>query len=207
LAEELEAVPKFPVSKFTFPTRKLPGKLSATEVGNAHHLFLQLISLEQAGSLAGLKAEAKRLELEQALSAEEAAELDLNALAQFWQSDLGKKILAQSKHARRELAFTARFSQEELDGTQPPPAELFDEEFVVVQGVADLVVLLPEEIWLVDFKTDQLKPADLPAKVKLYELQLRLYARALSRIYRRPVSEMHLHFLALKRTVEVKPAN
>jgi hypothetical protein len=30
-------------------------------------------------------------------------------------------------------------------------------EFVVVQGVADLVVLLPEEIWLVDFKTDEIR--------------------------------------------------
>ena len=29
-----------------------------------------------------------------------------------------------------------------------------ESEFVVVQGVADLVVLLPKEIWLVDFKTD-----------------------------------------------------
>ena len=38
----------------------------------------------------------------------------------------------------------------------------------MVQGVADLVVMLPEEIWLVDFKTDRLTPAELAEKLKLY---------------------------------------
>ena len=57
-------------------------------------------------------------------------------------------------------------------------------------------MLLPEEIWLVDFKTDQMTKADVPEKVKLYQIQLRCTApRALSRIYRRPVTRMFLHFL------------
>ncbi|MDB6020629.1 MAG: ATP-dependent deoxyribonuclease subunit, partial [Pedosphaera sp.] len=119
LAEETEAVPKFKSASFKSQTtsRTPLGKLSATEVGTAHHLFLQLVSLEQAGTLAGLKAEARRMELEQALSAEEIAQLDFNALAEFWQSDIGCKIREQSKHARRELAFTTRFSPEEVAGT------------------------------------------------------------------------------------------
>ena len=37
-----------------------------------------------------------------------------------------------------------------------------------MQGVADLVVLLPEEIWLVDFKTDEVRADDLPEKIKIY---------------------------------------
>jgi ATP-dependent helicase/nuclease subunit A len=75
-----------------------------------------------------------------------------------------------------------------------------------VQGVADLVVMLPEEMWLVDFKTDQITTADLAGKVKSYEVQLQLYAQALARIYHRPVSETWLHFLALKRSVSLHTA-
>ena len=52
-----------------------------------------------------------------------------------------------------------------------------EDEFVVVQGVADLVVLLPEEIWLVDFKTDEIAADELPEKKRLYEPQLKLYAQ------------------------------
>jgi len=78
-----------------------------------------------------------------------------------------------------------------------------DDEFVVVQGFADLAVILPAEIWLVDFKTDRVDNAELPAVVSFYEPQLRLYALALARSYRRPVTESWLHFLSLKKSVAV----
>ena len=72
-------------------------------------------------------------------------------------------------------------------------------EFVVVQGVADLVVLGSEEIWLIDFKTDAVKEREVGAKVEEYRAQIELYARALSGIYRRPVRRRGLYFLAARR--------
>jgi ATP-dependent helicase/nuclease subunit A len=166
---------------------------------------LQLVSLGRTASVAELKSEAQRLVSEKALSSEEIAQLDFAALSAFWQSPLGIKIRANSQDVRRELAFTARFTPVELASATASPPELFDEDFVVVQGVADLLVLLPQEIWLVDFKTDQFAPADLKEKVRLYEPQLQYYARALSRIYRRPVTEMYLHFLAPQHSEQLEP--
>jgi len=213
LADEMDAEAKpsfkFQISNFKFQNRASAsaGKLSAEEIGTAHHTFLELVALEQTGTVAGLKQEAQRMEREQALSSEEMAHLDFSALAAFWQSDIGQKIRAQAKEVRRELAFTARFSPEELKTNGQRRPELFDEEFIVVQGVADLAVVLPEEIWLVDFKTDHFAATELAEKVKLYEPQLKLYALALARIYRRPVSQAYLHFLAVGKSVEVRMAN
>jgi ATP-dependent exoDNAse (exonuclease V) beta subunit len=73
-----------------------------------------------------------------------------------------------------------------------------------VQGVADLVVLLPKEIWLVDFKTDQIRAEELPVKAKIYAPQLKLYASALGKIYSKPVTRGWLHFLYARKTVELK---
>jgi ATP-dependent exoDNAse (exonuclease V) beta subunit len=73
-----------------------------------------------------------------------------------------------------------------------------------VQGVADLVVMLPQEIWLVDFKTDEIKPGELTERKRHYEPQLKLYAGALSRIYSRPVTNCWLHFLAARQTANIK---
>jgi ATP-dependent exoDNAse (exonuclease V) beta subunit len=78
-----------------------------------------------------------------------------------------------------------------------------ESEFILVQGVTDLAVLSPNEIWLVDFKTDQVHSDDLAARVKVYESQLNLYGRALSQIYQRPVTESWFYFLVLKRAVAV----
>jgi ATP-dependent helicase/nuclease subunit A len=179
-------------------------KLSAADAGTAHHKFLQQVALANANDIAALKSEANRLEQEKVLSADERAALALEDIAAFWNSEPGQKIRAQAANVRRELAFTARFSPAELAAiTGAKSAPGLEDEFVVVQGVADLVVLLPEEIWLVDFKTDEVRPAELPEKARLYALQLKLYAHALEKIYSRPVTERWLHFLAARTTVEL----
>ena len=178
-------------------------KLGAAEIGLAHHKFLQHLVLDKAGDLA---AEAERLVRENYLTAEERAALDLKALAAFWSSAAGQKILAHADEVRRELPFTARFSPVELAAiTGAPAGPALAEEFVVVQGVADLVVLRPEEIWLLDFKTDAITVRDLPEKIRIYTPQLRFYAAALERIFRRRVTWRALHFLALGRTEEANP--
>jgi len=180
-------------------------KLSAADTGTAHHKFLQHVSLKNAGEPAALETEAGRLEQEKVLSAGERGILDLKAVAAFWNSEAGQKICKQTANVKRELAFTAKFSPAELleiTGAKSSPD--LENEFIVVQGVADLVVLLPREIWLVDFKTDDVRPDDLPAKLKAYQPQLKLYARALAKIYARPVTNCWLHFLSVRKTVPVE---
>jgi ATP-dependent helicase/nuclease subunit A len=206
--EELddEAEQIFPARTFVrAERRKSRAKLSAAETGTAHHKFLQQVALENADDVAALESEAGRLEREKVLSADERAALNLEDIAAFWRSEPGRKIRAQAANVRRELAFTARFSPAELaaiTGAKSEPG--LEAEFVVVQGVADLVVLLPEEIWLVDFKTDQIDKDELPKKVEIYKPQLKLYARALAKIYARPVMHCWLHFLKTQQTEEVK---
>jgi ATP-dependent helicase/nuclease subunit A len=189
---------------FSEARRRKDRKLSAEDTGLAHHKFLQHFSFDAAKDLRSFAAEAKRLEKENYLSPEEAAALDIEALADFWESQIGKKIRANAGSVRRELPFTARFGPDELDKIlgKNSPADL-KEEFVVIQGVADLAVLMPEEIWLLDFKTDDASAKELSDKIKTYSPQLQLYAQALEKIYMRPVTNCWLHFLAARKTVTV----
>ena len=173
-------------------------KLSAADVGTAHHKFLQHFAMEKAGDLA---TEAERLVKENYLLADESAALDLPALAKFWSSELGEKIRANAAQVRRELPFTARFSPLELEKITGRKTEAgLENEFIVVQGTADLAVLRPQEIWLVDFKTDAVQADDLAGKIKIYTPQLELYAAALAKIFARKVTLRALHFLARRRT-------
>ena len=202
LDDEAEPVfrPQFSAKRLAPPVNN--PKLSAAETGTAHHKFLQQVALENADDVAALEAEAGRLEREKVLSADERAALNLEDIAAFWSSEPGRKIRTQAANVRRELAFTARFSPAEVDaiiGKNTPPG--LENEFVVVQGVADLVVLLPKEIWLVDFKTDEVRGDELPGRIKIYTPQLKLYALALEKIYSRPVTARWLHFLSARKTV------
>ena len=178
--------------------------LSAAQVGTAHHLFLEMVSMENLDGPLELRNEAERLRIEGALAPEQFAALDLEALNRFWQSDVGRRIRGHAGHVHREVPFTARFSPADLaDLKLSVGLDLPDEEFFVVQGAVDLAVILPQEIWILDFKTDQLSPGQLPEKVGAYAPQIKVYGMALSRIFRRPVKALWLHFLSLGETVAV----
>lgn len=175
-------------------------KKSSADVGTAYHRFLEQVSFDQLSGARELRAEAERMVNGGILSREEADWLKFDLLLKFWRSDFGKRIVANQKYVRRELAFTARFSPAELSQVWKDG----ENEFVIVQGVADVAVILPKEIWLLDFKTDRVAADGLDEKTKMYESQLNLYARALERIYNRPVTERRLHFLAVGITVPIE---
>lgn len=228
------------------PSDPIPSapRLNATEIGLAHHKFLQYFSFGTVTDEKSLAVEARRLEAAHYLSTDQAGALDFVALWNLWNSDIGKKIRAEAAAVLRELPFTASFSPRELndilgsrsvppgsgaantssDASPPDPladnSNLFrrrrpeealtkysttclSNEIIIVQGVADLVVLLPKEIWLLDFKTDEITARNLPEKIANYAPQLKLYARAFEKIYSRPVTQSWLHFLSAHQTVTI----
>jgi ATP-dependent helicase/nuclease subunit A len=149
--------------------------------------------------------EAQRLLREGKLDDEQLGALDFKALSWFWGSEVGKLIRDQNQFVHRELAFTARFSAAELALILGHPHDpSLDGEFVLVQGVADLAVVAPKEIWLLDFKTDQVNQQEVATQGRIYQSQINLYATALSRIYRRPVTKSYLCFLKAREAVVVK---
>jgi ATP-dependent helicase/nuclease subunit A len=180
-------------------------QMSRADLGSVHHTFLQFVSLERVTTADELKIEAERLVRQKTLTKEEATLLNFKGLAAFWRSEIGERIRAQKTAVRRELHFTARLSAIEVaELIGEPAAQELANEFIVVQGVVDLAVVLPQEMWLVDFKTDALKADELADKMRFYEPQLKLYARALSEIYRRPVTEAWLYFLGPGKAVEIE---
>jgi ATP-dependent exoDNAse (exonuclease V) beta subunit len=190
------------------PRPRLANQRAASEIGRAHHAFLERLSLDAVGSREQLEAQAQTLARDSVLTDEQVRLLDYHGLAALWDSDLGRRIRALSGSVQRELEFTARFTPAELaQFTAEPLNPQFEEEFVIVQGVVDLAVMAPSGIWLVDFKTDAVNPNDLAPKLREYEPQLRLYAHALQRIYRQPVTETWLYFLSARQAVRVRMTN
>ncbi len=205
LEEDDDARPaRFLAGREEASARGEPGGLSAAETGVAHHLFMQWAEVEKLTSAEACAAEARRLTLAGRLSEAEAGALDLGALAGFWASELGRRITSHPERMRRELPFTARFDPRELLGLGLGEIESgLEGEFILVQGVVDLTVILQGEIWLVDFKTDRLSAGGLAEKVEKYRPQVRTYALALQMAYGLPVTEGYLHFLACGRSERV----
>ena len=167
--------------------------------GLASHTFLQHVDLQGEFSETALRNQAEALESGGLLERDELDLIDWEAIAAFWDSKIGAEIRARWSEVRRELPFTFKLRNDDLvrlgvENVLPVP----DGEFVVTQGVADLVVLGEKEIWLIDFKTDSVKVKEVAAKAAEYRGQIALYARALERIYGKPVTRRGLYFLTAR---------
>jgi ATP-dependent exoDNAse (exonuclease V) beta subunit len=92
----------------------------------------------------------------------------------------------------------------------PSPPILLNEEghtanpdHVVIQGVMDLVVLLDNECWLIDYKTDRFPISQLQEKQEEHAPQLKVYQRALEDLTGKKVTRALLVFIHAREVVSV----
>lgn len=184
-------------------------KLSAADIGVAHHRFLQYLDLSSSITPDYITAEAQRMFHQSILSEAEADALNLEAIHRFWNSPVGLKFRnLPQEQLRREWPFTARFGSEELTRLGLPLMEgLAEDEFVVVQGVLDLVAFHNHELWILDFKTDRVKAGREGELETKYRPQLSLYAAAMRKIYRLSVTHSWLYFLHTGKTCDLIEGN
>ena len=169
--------------------RWLPGvPPTVTEIGAATHALLRHIALHRHWDLEGLASCRDQLVARGLLAAGPARAVDLPAVARFLAGPLGLRLRAHPDAVWREVPFAMRLPASEV---QPhPPAA--DQEWVLVQGVIDALVLEDAGLLLLDYKTDGAGGR----LARRYAPQLTLYARAATTAWDRPVAEAWLCFLA-----------
>ena len=202
------------VHKAEQTTLERPGFLSkdgltAAEMGTALHAFLEhadFAALEEAKA-AGTLDEAIGVERDRQAAAqltapEIAAKLDAVRIRRFVQSEAFAKICA-AQQVLRELAFITALPAAEVLAAQGSTApDTAPEAQVLVQGIADLVLVYPDHLELLDYKTDRRKTA--ADFVRAYKPQLDLYALAVGKRFApKPVTYKGIYSLELGRLIEV----
>ncbi len=183
---------------FSHPRRPafLAGEgMTGAERGTALHKFMEFADL--AAAKADIQAELARLGAASYLSAEEAAAVDLGAVARFLRSPLAGRMFAAQK-VYRELRFLCEAGSELL---APYISQNWGDEKTVLQGMADCVFIEQDGAVIIDYKTDKVGSAD--QLTGLYRPQLELYALVLADYLGVPVRECWLYSFALGEAVRV----
>ena len=186
--------------------------LTAAEMGTALHAFLEhadfaaLAAAKQAGTLeTAIPAERDR-QVEAKLTASEIAEkLDEKRIRRFVESEAFARICAADE-VLRELDFITALPAAEVlaaQGNAPADSAAVAQAKVLVQGIADLVLVFPDHLELLDYKTDRRKSED--DFLAAYRAQLDLYALAISKRFApKPVTYKGIYSLELGKLIEVK---
>lgn len=171
--------------------------LSAAERGSALHLVMQHLDLQHqldSDQLIMLLAE---LEVEEILTAEQKAAVDVGKIREFLESPLGVRMRKAAK-IYKEMPFSLMLPAHEIY----PELEKSDEQ-VLIQGVIDCLLDEGDGFVLIDYKTDQVEEGRIDKLVQTYRGQLYLYARAVETILRRPVKEKFLYLFEAGKAVKV----
>ena len=146
--------------------------------GNAVHRFLHLVSLEQDLADSRIVAEViTDLAAQGRLQPAEAKLINPEVVARFFATDLGQMILAAGTQVEREVPFALALPEQTAWG---------DEDLIVVRGIIDMILPSPQGLVIVDFKTDNVAPEDVPYYAQRYLAQVRYYAQGLTRIPKAP---------------------
>lgn len=170
--------------------------LSSAEKGTAVHKVMERADF--AKCKIELSSELERLYENMYLSEAEYEAVDIQVLKQFFDSELCDRII-RSKLVKREMRFLTEFPAKDLSSGLSP---LCGEEMIVVQGAIDLLFEEDGKIVIVDFKTDRTK--DESELLAAYSEQLKIYAKACSKLLKLPVGELIIYSFSAGKAIFVE---
>ncbi len=169
-------------------------QLTPAEIGTAVHTVMQHISLEKAQTEIDVERLLDQLVEKELLTKEQAESVDARKIAGFFQTKPGQMLLA-AERVHRELPFNMGVPAREA-GTAD------SDEIILVQGVIDCLFEFQGELYLLDYKTDGISDRFAggfeeakPVLENRYKKQMELYAKAVERIWKRPVQKKFVFFL------------
>ncbi len=164
-------------------------KLTPSEAGTAHHMFMQFCDFSVASTAGGVLKELKRLEEKHFLTPEQAQAIMPQKIEGFFSSNLYKELVQKNK-VQREFRFSVLVPAAEYF----PKASGAPDEQVLLQGIIDCLVETPDGFVILDFKTDRVSENRLRERAKYYKPQLEAYSLAIKKIFDKPVKKCVLYF-------------
>jgi ATP-dependent helicase/nuclease subunit A len=169
-------------------------------LGTATHLVIQSLDITIPVNEKVVRDTIANLVNTGALSKDAAAAVNTGGIAAFFEMDVGRFVQANSDNVMREWPFTFAMPLAEYD---PNAGDAAAGEKIIVQGIIDMLVRLPDRLVVVDFKTDRVSKERAAQRAEIYRRQIGLYGHAAEIILNCPVVEKWLYFLSCREMVNM----
>ena len=175
---------------------------SSAEIGTATHSVMQAVDLKTTPTKESIEVLIATLIKDGVLKEEVASKIKVGQLVQFFNTPLGKMILADAKDVHREEPFSLLLEAEKIFTDMNGDAE----DKILIHGIIDGYIELEDHIVLFDYKTDRVDHYGSQAgqnMLEKYKGQMNLYRSALESILDKKVTETYLCLLDTGEIVSV----
>ena len=171
-------------------------ELTPAQRGTLNHRFMEKCDLERAAD--SVETELERLTAEGAFTPEEANAVNKKKVADFFASDLYRRIKSADAFLR-EQKFTMSLPLSFVNNEVPND---FSDETAVVQGVIDGLIINGNRGEIVDYKTDRVK--DETELAEKYYRQMMIYKTAAEQCFGLSEVSVTLYSFSLSKEISVK---
>jgi ATP-dependent helicase/nuclease subunit A len=125
--------------------------------------------------------------------------ISVDKLISFYTSTLGIRLLSAEK-IRREIPFNYAYDPAEIRAAW---AGVPDK--IIVQGIIDCAFIEDHQWVIIDYKTDYFKDSQLRETIiKGYEIQINLYAKAITELTGIPVKEKIIGLITMNENISIQ---
>lgn len=196
------------------PGRSLPGPRFAQQTrepnvahrGTLTHELLQRLDLTRPCDAADLRGQLDAMIDAGVVSDEDAKQIDLDSVAWFFATDLGRRMRRPGARVKREWPFVLSAPPWWYDPRLAPAgggSTVPHEDCMLVRGIMDCCFDAGEGWEIIDYKTDAVSGAVLRERAEQYRGQLAIYAEALAATFPDSISRRWLVFLSAREIVHV----
>jgi ATP-dependent helicase/nuclease subunit A len=184
--------------KAVLTTESIDGR----SIGSVTHLVLSQIDLSKAITPESITRLINQLAAQGQIAQSLAQYIDIDSIIKFFKTDLGQMALDKNNTVFREWPFTFALPASQWTETEAHDTGRTTQDYIIIQGIIDLLVETPDGLVIVDFKTDDVPADKLTGRAELYRGQLDIYAQAAGAITGKKVCGKWLYFL--KPGIEIK---
>ncbi len=165
-------------------------KLTGAEIGTAVHAVMQKLDYKKELSEEQIKVQMDDMVRKELITPEQRACVDVHKIINFFNSNIGKRMLNAEK-VYREIPFHIQLKAIEVYNELPK--EKYHNEYIMLQGIIDCYFEEEDGVVLVDYKTDYIRDGELEKAKEKYKVQLEYYKRAIEEITGKKVKEKYLY--------------
>jgi ATP-dependent helicase/nuclease subunit A len=151
-------------------------KLTGAEIGTAVHAVMQKLDYKKELSEEQIKVQMDDMVRKELITPEQRACVDVHKIINFFNSNIGKRMLNAEK-VYREIPFHIQLKAIEVYNESPK--EKYHNEYIMLQGIIDCYFEEEDGVVLVDYKTDYIRDGELENAKEKYKVQLEYYKRAI----------------------------
>ncbi|MBK8270253.1 MAG: PD-(D/E)XK nuclease family protein [Planctomycetes bacterium] len=154
---------------------------TATRRGTLTHEFLQRIDLRRADGPAALKAQLAEMIASEVFANDDAASIDLDAVAWFFDTELGRTLRLPETRIEREWPFVLGVAPSQYNPTAMAQTR---DDVLLVRGIVDCLFDAGQGWEVLDYKTDRVNGPAVAERAALYKGQLDIYAAAIEAAFK-----------------------